>query len=96
MNTLQLSLKGVEEKRPDRWVVTSNDFGFFAYGATLEEAQEAMVEGVTALINSFEGDDDQLQRFLDKKGVQYRIYDSTEQRPTMFARQLEVFVGATA
>ncbi len=96
MSTLELILEGVEEEREDRWVVFSHSFGFFVYGETLEEAQEAMLESVTALINSFGEDDEHLRRFLDKKKVKYQLYSSAEQQPKAFACRLEVAVGTAA
>lgn len=70
--TLELTVTGSGEERGDRWAVWSNEFGFTVYGKTRAEADEAFVEALTTLINSF-GDDGLLRDYLDRKGVLHRF-----------------------
>ena len=43
---LHFNLVGEVEERPDRWVIYSREFGFYAYGKTREEANEDFCSGV--------------------------------------------------
>ena len=68
-------------------------------GASTEAANDAFVEALTTLINSF-GDSSLLRDYLDKKGVQHRFareHIAPEERETKyFERRLEVAIGAPA
>lgn len=98
--TLELTVRGSEEKREDRWVLRSQEFGFTVYGKTPEEANQAFVDAMTALINSFD-DPSLLRDYLDKKGVQHRfareaLDDRERDTERFFERRLEVTIGAAA
>lgn len=89
--TLRLTLKGSEEAREDRWAVKSLEFGFVVYGATREEANHAFGEAVTALLNSFGGDEPSLRQYLEDKGVQYQFEQAAAE--SYFQRHVEVPIG---
>lgn len=105
--TLDLTLKGTEEQREDRWVVKCLELGIIVYGHTQKEAQGSFFGAVQALVISFGDDDDELTAWLDKKHVNYRLqYGSKEElmmpdavfehEPIPFRERLRVAVGAPA
>ena len=105
--TLELTVRGGEQEREDRWAVRSQEFGFTVYGKTSEEAHEAFLDAVTTLINSF-GDDALLRDYLDRKGVLHRfaretdpdedheIEEAPEESGEPFEQRVEVEIGAAA
>ena len=61
------------EERPDRWACRSPEFGFTVYGKSREEARAEVPKALAALLGSFHGDLEGIERFLKKRKV--RNYD---------------------
>lgn len=59
------------EERADRWACRSPELGFIVYGVTREAARGEVNKAVTALLASFHGDIEAIERFLTKRGVPY-------------------------
>ena len=68
------------EERTDRWACRSPEFGFTVYGKTRESARQEVNKALAALINSFHGDLDAVDRFLNKRGVRYYYIQRDHQR----------------
>ena len=65
------------EVRADRWACRSPEFGFVVYGKTREAARKEVNKALTALLSGFHGDLDAIDRFLQKRKVQYYNIDGT-------------------
>ncbi len=59
------------EKREDRWAFYVQEFGFTVYSETEKGGEEAVDDAISALLNSFRGDDEKLRKFLDAHQVKY-------------------------
>lgn len=70
---LRMPLRGTTEEWKDRWVVRSDDFGVFVYGATEQEALAAFDRAMSVLLESFRGDEEALRQWLDHMGVEYTL-----------------------
>ena len=69
MPNLDMTLTITTEEREDRWAVFVKELAFTVYGVTEQEAQNAVEEAVTVLLNSFDGDAAALQEFLRHRNV---------------------------
>ena len=49
------------------------EFGFTVYAETEQGSKTAVDEAITTLLNSFQGDDGKLRKFLDAHGVKHRF-----------------------
>ena len=59
------------EERSDRWACRSPELGFVVYGKTREAARGEVNKALTALLRSFHGDVEAIERFLKKREVPY-------------------------
>ncbi len=66
------------EERADRWACRSPEFGFTVYGKTRNAARQEVNKALSALLKSFHGDLDAIERFLKKREV--RFYDIQRDR----------------
>ena len=66
-----LQIAVLTENRSDHWACRSPEFGFTVYGATRESAKSEVNKALTALLGSFHGDLEGIERFLQKRGVKH-------------------------
>ena len=59
------------EERADRWACRSPEFGFIVYGKTREAARGEVNKALNALLSSFHGDIEAIDRFLKQRQVPY-------------------------
>ena len=59
------------EERADRWACRSPELGFVVYGKTREAARGEVNKALNALLSSFHGDIEAIERFLKKREVPY-------------------------
>lgn len=89
MEQLRLRLHRPQvEQLDDRWSFWSDQLGFFAYGSSREEAEDAFKDSLTDLVNSFDSDDELLD-YLERKGVDY-----WPPRPKSNEEHYELLIGA--
>ena len=69
---LEMNLSGRTEERGDRYAVWSNDFGFWSYGITEEEALDALWRAITNIITCVDRNN-QLEEYLKQRGITYRL-----------------------
>ena len=81
-DVLHLTLTMKSKEMDDRWELVCDELGVFAYGETLKEADDWMKGAVLALLNSFYGDDAEMGKWLQLKGVSYRFGEDTLGDPT--------------
>ncbi len=70
---LHLTLELQREMRADRWALICDGLGIFAYGETLEEAENWLGGAVAALLNSFHGDNQAMEEWLQRKSINYQF-----------------------
>ena len=91
--TVEMNVTVSVKQRPDRWALFVHEFGFYAYGHSLAEANQAVEDGVSALLYSVTQHDD-LPDYLNRKGVKdWRIIEDTT---TTEQRSIKVPVGSAA
>ena len=76
-STLHMVYKLKLEQLPDRWVVKSDQFKSFAYGATQQEAQESFHKAVEMAVLSFT-DLESLSAYLDATGIHWWFEEAEE------------------
>lgn len=59
-------------QREDVWVVRMPNFALIAYGATEDEAEAKIREGLRSLLQEYETEEE-LRRYLDRSEVAYRL-----------------------
>lgn len=71
MARVLLRIAVLTENRSDHWACRSPEFGFTVYGATRESAKSEVNKALTALLGSFHGDLEGIERFVKKRGVKH-------------------------
>ena len=70
--SLVINFNARVERRVDRWAVFAEGLDAFAYGNTLDEAEESLKGLVLAIVSSFRGDPRGLQEWLDYRQIVYK------------------------
>lgn len=71
MAKVLLQISVLTESRSDHWACRSPEFGFTVYGATRESAKSEVNKALTALLGSFHGDLEGIERFVKRRGVKH-------------------------
>ena len=70
---ISMDIAYIPEQRDDEWAFDIRDFGFRVYAKTEEEGEKVVREAITALLEALSNDRPRLIKYLDARGVPYRI-----------------------
>ena len=71
MPTVSMNVTLEAASRGDHWACFVPELGFTVYGETRADAEHEVNHALEALLGSFHGDLDAIERFLQKREVQY-------------------------